>query len=84
MGASRSAAANIVDVFARLQRDGVQQTFRDLDIDAAFAGSPEDAFLALTDVICSDGGLWMKASRAMHGAKSQAASSSLASQTLLR
>ena len=57
MGASRGAAANIVDVFARLQRDGVQKTFRDLNIDAAFAASPEDAFLALTDVICSDGGL---------------------------
>lgn len=56
MGASRAAASNIVDVFARLERDGVQRTLQHYNIDAAFAASPEDAFLALTDAICSDGG----------------------------
>jgi hypothetical protein len=57
MGASRSAAANIVDVLGRLQRDGVQRTLRHFNIDAAFDASPQDTFLALTDVICADGGL---------------------------
>lgn len=56
MGASRTAAANVVDVLARLQRDGIQQTLQHYNIDAAFAASPQDAFLALTDVICPDGG----------------------------
>jgi hypothetical protein len=56
MGASRSAASNVVDVLARLQRDGVQQTLQHFNIDAAFAASPQDTFLALTDVICADGG----------------------------
>lgn len=56
MGASRAAASAIVDVFARLARDGVQQTLQHYNIDAAFAASPQDAFLALTDVICNDGG----------------------------
>ncbi len=56
MGASRRAAANIVDVFARLERDGVQDTFKALNIDLAFLGTAEDALLALTDIICSDGG----------------------------
>ncbi len=56
MGSSRRAAANLIDVLARIQRDGVDKAFRDLDIDLAFTGTVEDAFLALTDVICEDGG----------------------------
>lgn len=56
MGSSRRAAANIINVFGQLARDGVTNTFRTHNLDVALAGDPGAALLALTDLICGDGG----------------------------
>ena len=58
MGASRAAGGNILGVFRGIQRDGVEATLRRLNLGNLVGRSPEDVFLGLTDVICSeaDGG----------------------------
>ncbi|MCP4471413.1 MAG: hypothetical protein GY815_12155 [Gammaproteobacteria bacterium] len=56
MGTARSAASNALGVFRGIQRDGVQETLRRLNLQS-FAGRPiQDIFVGLTEVICQDGG----------------------------
>jgi hypothetical protein len=56
MGASRAAAAGVLGVFRGFQRDGVDATLRHLSLAAFIGRPPEEVFVALTDVICLDGG----------------------------
>lgn len=56
MGASRRAAGNIVGVLGQIARDGTAGTLRLYNLDATLAGDPVAALVALTDVICGDGG----------------------------
>jgi hypothetical protein len=56
MGSSRRSAANIINVFGQLARDGTANTFRAHNLDAALTSDPGAALLALTDLICGDGG----------------------------
>jgi hypothetical protein len=56
MGASRVAAGGVLGVFRGIQRDGVDATLRRLNLAAFIGRPPEDVFIALTDVICRDGG----------------------------
>lgn len=56
MGPARSAASNALGVFRGIQRDGVQETLRRLNLES-FVGKPiQDIFVGLTEVICQDGG----------------------------
>jgi len=56
MGTARSAASNALGVFRGIQRDGMQETLRRLNLQN-FAGRPiQDIFVGLTEVICHDGG----------------------------
>lgn len=57
MGASRTAASNVLGVFRGIQRDGLQETLRRLDLQNLIGNSSQDVFLGLTEVICQDGGL---------------------------
>ena len=57
MGSSRRAAAVLAGVFGQLASDGADATFRSLNLDVALTGDIAAALLALTDVICGDGGL---------------------------
>lgn len=56
MGASRTAAGNVLGVFRGFQREGVAETLLHLNLQNLAGGSPEDVFLGLTEVICRDGG----------------------------
>lgn len=56
MGVSRAAAGNALGVFRGLQRDGVQETLRRLNLTNLSGRSVQDIFIGLTDVICRDGG----------------------------
>jgi hypothetical protein len=56
MGASRAAASGMLSVLRGFQREGVDATLRRLNLAAFIGRPPEDVFLALTDVICRDGG----------------------------
>jgi hypothetical protein len=56
MGASLRAAGGALSVFRDLQRDGVDATLRRLNL-GNLVGRPADVvFLALTDIVCLDGG----------------------------
>lgn len=57
MGASRTAAGKMLGVFRDIQRDGLQETLRRLDLDDLVNGGVQDIFFGLTDIICADGGL---------------------------
>ncbi len=57
MGASRRAASALVGVFGQIARDGADATFRSLNLDVTLTGDISAALLALTDVLCGDGGL---------------------------
>jgi hypothetical protein len=56
MGASRAAAGSVLGLFRGFQREGVDATLRRLNLANFIGRPPEDVFLALTDVICRDGG----------------------------
>lgn len=56
MGASRAAASNALGVFRGIQRDGIQKTLLQLNLQDLAGSSPQDVFLGLTEVICRDGG----------------------------
>ena len=56
MGASRAAAGGVLSVFRGFQRDGVDATLRRLNLAAVIGRPTSEVFVALTDVICPDGG----------------------------
>jgi hypothetical protein len=56
MGASRRAASGALSVFRGFQRDGVDATLRRLNLGNLVGRSADAVFLALTDVVCADGG----------------------------
>jgi len=56
MGASRSAAREVLGVLRGFQRDGVSTTLRRLDLGDLVGRPLEDVFTGLTDVVCRDGG----------------------------
>lgn len=56
MGSSRKAASNMLGVLRGIQRDGLSETFRRLDLQELIGRSTQDIFLGLTEVICQDGG----------------------------
>ena len=56
MGASRAAASNVLGVLRGIQRDGVDETLRRLNLTRLIGRSVEDMFIGLTDVVCRDGG----------------------------
>lgn len=56
MAISRAAAGNAIGVFRGLQRDGVQETLRRLNLQNLSGGSVQDIFTGLTEVVCQDGG----------------------------
>lgn len=56
MGSSRAAAGGLLGVFRGIQRDGLQETLRYLNLGHLVGRSTRDVFLGLTDVICRDGG----------------------------
>lgn len=56
MAPSRAAAGNALGVFRGLQRDGMQETLRRLNLQNLSGGSVQDIFTGLTEVVCGDGG----------------------------
>jgi hypothetical protein len=56
MGSSRAAAGNLLAVFRGLQRDGVEQTLRRLNLDNLIGRPAEEVLAGLSDAICRDGG----------------------------
>lgn len=56
MGSSRAAASNALGLFRGIQRDGVQETLRRLNLEELAGRGVQDVFLGLTDVVCHDGG----------------------------
>lgn len=56
MGASRHAAGGALSIFRGFQRDGVDATLRHLNLGNLVGRSADVVFLALTDVVCPDGG----------------------------
>ena len=57
MGSARQAAAGVLGLFRDFETAGVRQTLERLGLDTLLNGGVADAFAALTDVICEDGGL---------------------------
>jgi hypothetical protein len=56
MGSSRASAARLAGFFAGVQRDGIAETLRSLDL-GDLAGQPiESVFAGLTDYVCPEGG----------------------------
>lgn len=56
MGASRSTARNVLGVFRGIQREGIQEILRSLNLERLAGGSTQDVFIGLTEVICLEGG----------------------------
>ena len=56
MASSRAAAGNALGVFRGIQRDGMQETLRRLNLQKLSGGSVQDIFTGLTEVVCLDGG----------------------------
>lgn len=56
MGISRAAASNALGVFRGIQRDGVQETLRSLNLQNFEGRGVQAVFIGLTEVICQDGG----------------------------
>ena len=56
MGSSRSAASNALGVFRGIQRDGLGETLRRLNLEALTGRGVDDVFIGLTEIICEDGG----------------------------
>ena len=57
MAPSRAAAGNVLGVFRGLQRDGMQETLRRLNLQHLSGRSIQEIFTGLTEVVCQDGGL---------------------------
>jgi len=56
MAPSRAAAGKALGVLRGLQRDGMQETLRRLNLQNLSGGSVQDIFTGLTEVVCQDGG----------------------------
>lgn len=56
MAPSRAAAGKALGVFRTLQRAGMQETLRRLNLQNLSGGSVQDIFTGLTEVVCQDGG----------------------------
>lgn len=56
MGASRSAAREVLGVFRDVQREGLNATLRRLNLGDLIDRPLEEVFTGLTDVVCGDGG----------------------------
>jgi hypothetical protein len=56
MGPSRTAASNALGVFRGIQRDGVTETLRRLNLQNFEGQGVQQVFVGLTEVICQDGG----------------------------
>lgn len=56
MAPSRAAAGRALGVFRGLQRDGMQETLRRLNLQNLSGGNVQDIFTGLTEVVCQDGG----------------------------
>lgn len=56
MGISRRSGSNALGVFRGIQRDGLRETLRQLDLESLSGKSISDMFLGLTEVVCQDGG----------------------------
>ena len=56
MGASRATARGMLGVFRGFQRDGIDATLRQHNLENLVGRPVGDVFLGLTDVICLDGG----------------------------
>jgi len=56
MGPSRAAASYALGVFRGIQRDGVQETLRRLNLENLSGRGVQEVFIGLTEVICRDGG----------------------------
>lgn len=56
MGSSRAAASNALGIIHSLQRHGVQETLRRLNLENLSGRGVQDIFIGLTEVICRDGG----------------------------
>lgn len=56
MAPSRAAAGKALGVLRGLQRDGMQETLRRLNLQNLSGGSVQDIFAGLTEVVCQDGG----------------------------
>lgn len=56
MGSSRAAASNALGLFRGIQRDGVQETLRRLNLKELAGRGVQDVFLGLTEVVCQNGG----------------------------
>lgn len=56
MGASRTTAQGALGILRDFQRDGIDSTLRRLNLGALVGRPLEDVFIAITDVICGDGG----------------------------
>jgi hypothetical protein len=57
MGASRAAASNALGILRGIQRDGIRETLRRLNLQSLIGRPSQDVFLGLTEVVCRDGGL---------------------------
>lgn len=56
MALSGVAAGSALGVFRSLQRNGMQETLRRLNLQKLSGGSIQDIFTGLTEVVCQDGG----------------------------
>ena len=56
MAPSRSSAGKALGVLRGVQRDGMQETLRLLDLQNLSGRSVQDIFIGLTEVVCQDGG----------------------------
>jgi hypothetical protein len=56
MGASRSAAREVLGVFRDFQREGLNAALRRLNLGDLIGRPLEEVFTGLTDVVCGDGG----------------------------
>lgn len=56
MGSSRVSAGRALGVLRGLQRDGVQETLRRLNLQNLSGRSIQDIFTGLSEVVCQDGG----------------------------
>lgn len=54
MARSRAAAGRALGVLRDLQRDGTQETLRQLNLQNLSGGSVQDVFIGLTEVVCLD------------------------------
>ncbi|MYA60546.1 MAG: hypothetical protein F4X40_08365 [Chloroflexi bacterium] len=56
MAPSRAAAGRALSIFRALQRDGIQETLRRINLQNLSGHSVQEIFVGLTEVVCRDGG----------------------------